>query len=118
MMIKNDRSVMTTERLTATTSGLDHFFRMTWHQEGAGQCTRRILISDSKEELIAALSIPVPALVTIELIDNGRVMAAVVTSAADLVRWDPVRAALPNPVLGLPRESPAAFAAMGTSQHK
>lgn len=108
---------MSTERLTATTSGLGHSFRMTWHQEGAGECTRRVLISGSKEELIAALSIPVPALVTVELIDNGRVMAAVVTSAADLVRWDPVRAALPIPVLGLPRESPVAFAPMSTSQH-
>jgi len=61
---------MSTERLTATTSGLGHSFRMTWHQEGAGECTRRVLISGSKEELIAALSIPVPALVTVELIET------------------------------------------------
>lgn len=96
-------------------NSLEPPFRMRWVDQAEDNRTESIVGASTRDELIDRLAEFEATFVVVELVDNGRVVAAVFTTAADVVRWQPEEAALPRPLLGLPDTSRAPFPVFGCS---
>ena len=90
-------------------------FRMHWIEQVEEERDVSSVAASTRNELVARLAEFDATFVVVELVDNGRVVASVLTTAADVVRWQPEETALPRPLLGLPETSQAPFPVLGWS---
>ena len=84
-------------------------FRMHWIEQVEEERAVSSVAASTRNELVARLAEFDATFVVVE------VVASVLTTAADVVRWQPEETALPRPLLGLPETSQAPFPVLGWS---
>lgn len=94
---------------------MGHTYRMHWVEQVEGKRTSSSVAASTRNVLVDGLAEFGATFVVVELVDNGRVVASVLTTAADVVRWQPEKTALPRPLLGLPDTSQALIPILGCS---
>lgn len=80
-------------------------FKMEWIANHATAPTLEFALVNSRDQMIDLLDHHNSNLIAISLMDGDRVAASVLTSAADIVKWNPDTSALPRPIVGLPSSS-------------
>tara|TARA_Y100000815_G_C13348448_1_gene503111 strand:+ start:5301 stop:5924 length:624 start_codon:yes stop_codon:yes gene_type:complete len=80
-------------------------FKMEWIANHAAAPTLECALVNSRDQMIDLLDHHNATLFAISLMDGDRVAASVLTSAADIVKWEPDTSALPRPIVCLPSSS-------------
>jgi len=80
-------------------------FKMEWIANYAAEATLECAFVKNRDQMIDLLDHHNANLIAISLMDGDRVAASVLTSAADIVKWNPDTSALPRPIVGLPSSS-------------